>query len=292
MSSSDGWNENLSLPALSSAIAMSSKQLTMQEKRKMQEEHDKWMKHAVAIYRSEQEKSSGAKPKGLRTICHELMDECKKTTGIEISLNHGTLRNLVNGGRTIRDFNAGKAWLSDIETKHVISYALDTASRAFPFSHRRLREHVEEILRAQLGEAFRVDGLGHNWTSRFVANHAEELKTCWSRSLEHVRGGAVNPTTNHAWFTMLGDVLDKEAIEVDCIWAADETGFLPSLGTKERVIGPTGIKTQYQQRDGSRETITVMVTICADGSSIAPTVIFKGHTFTTKWNQENPLNAS
>jgi len=38
--------------------------------------------------------------------------------------------------------------------------------------------------------------------------------------------------------------------------------------------------------------ITVVVVICADGTSLPPAVIFKGECFQTSWKQDNPLNAS
>ena len=47
-----------------------------------------------------------------------------------------------------------------------------------------------------------------------------------------------------------------------------------------------------QQESDSRETITAVVTICADGSSIPPLVIFKGKAFSVKWGDNNPLKAS
>jgi hypothetical protein len=48
----------------------------------------------------------------------------------------------------------------------------------------------------------------------------------------------------------------------------------------------------YQQRSGDRENITVIVTICGDGMTTPPAVIFKGEGFQVSWKQENPLNAS
>ena len=42
----------------------------------------------------------------------------------------------------------------------------------------------------------------------------------------------------------------------------------------------------------TRENITVVVSIAADGSSIPPAVIFKGQAFLPQWKQDNPLNAS
>ncbi|KAI9058893.1 CENP-B protein, partial [Trametes sanguinea] len=81
-------------------------------------------------------------------------------------------------------------------------------------------------------------------------------------------------------------------IEPDCIYGTDEVGFTTSLGQKERVIGKAGKSIQHQVRGGNRENITVIPTICADGSSIPPLVIFKGKAFQVKWLQDNPLDAS
>jgi hypothetical protein len=77
----------------------------------------------------------------------------------------------------------------------------------------------------------------------------------------------------------------------ELVYGADETGIQGGIGVTERVIGPAGAKIQHQQRSGNRENITVLPTICADGTSLAPTVIYKGDAFQTKWLQDNPLNA-
>jgi len=58
------------------------------------------------------------------------------------------------------------------------------------------------------------------------------------------------------------------------------------------VYGATGEKVQHQQHSGGRENITVIVTICADGTSLPPAVIFKGDSYQTSWKQDNPLKAS
>ena len=49
---------------------------------------------------------------------------------------------------------------------------------------------------------------------------------------------------------------------------------------------------EYLQRSGDRENITVIVTICADGTSQAPAVVYKGEKYQASWAQDNPLNAS
>lgn len=253
------------------------------------------MARAIATYQSEQLKDPKER-KGLRTVCKEIEIDHRKETGHNVTLNHNTLRTLANGGRKMGDFNATKGWLTKSEEDVVVQYAAELGERGFPLTHRRLKEHVDEICHARLGDKFPIGGVGHNWTQRFLEKHADALSTYRSRSLDSKRGGAVNPTTNKAWMKLLGDTLERgdsgEAIAQECIWAMDETGFQPSGGSRETVIGAAGKKNQYQQRDGNRENITVLVTIGADGTTTPPAVIFKGKGYQTKWKQDNPANAS
>ena len=71
-------------------------------------------------------------------------------------------------------------------------------------------------------------------------------------------------------------------------YAADECGVMSLGRTKQQVIGASGKMIQHQQGDGGCENTTIIITICADGSSLKPSVIFKGQAFQVKWDQENP----
>ncbi|KZP02153.1 hypothetical protein FIBSPDRAFT_689284, partial [Athelia psychrophila] len=57
-----------------------------------------------------------------------------------------------------------------------------------PLSHRRLKEHVDEIMRERLGKAYPAEGVGRNWTSQFVERNHLKLKTYNPKSLEGARG--------------------------------------------------------------------------------------------------------
>ncbi|RDX48267.1 hypothetical protein OH76DRAFT_1310933, partial [Lentinus brumalis] len=58
----------------------------------------------------------------------------------------------------------------------------------------------------------------------------------------------------------------------------DEMGIRQGIGVKEHVLGPAGQKVQYQQQSGDCKNITMIATICTDGTSIAPAVIYKVQT--------------
>lgn len=102
----------------------------------------------------------------------------------------------------------------------------------------------------------------------------------------------MNLNTMDAWFGLLGPTIQKYNITEEHTWGTDEIGVNTAEGRKERVMGSRKPGPQYQQREGTKENITVIITVCADGTSTPPAVVFKGKGYQTKWKQDNPVNAS
>ena len=73
----------------------------------------------------------------------------------------------------LTDFNATKSWLLKGEVEKVIEYALTTVEQGFPLSHRRLKDHLDDICHARLGNEFLEAGVGANWTQWFVTKHSK-----------------------------------------------------------------------------------------------------------------------
>ncbi|KAI5117677.1 hypothetical protein M0805_002075 [Coniferiporia weirii] len=84
-----------------------------------------------------------------------------------------------------------------------------------------------------------------------------QIKVYLSRSLDAKHAQAVNSTVNTAWFDLLG---------------------------------PTGERVVQEVVGENHELTTVLCTICANGTSLPPLVIFKGKAFFVKWGMSNPLN--
>jgi len=92
---------------------------------------------------------------------------------------------------------------------------------------------------------------------------------------------------------MLGEIIEKYMIKPKNIDGSDEVGIqAQGQGKCEFVFGSCTKATPYQQCSGSHENITVIITICADGSTTPPAIIFKGSAYNIKWGDNNPLNAS
>jgi len=215
-------------------------------------EQDHVMDLAMAAYQAKLAKTGPEKKKGLHAICLETSKEWKKKTGREVTLNHNTLNNLAKGGTRLSTFNANKSWLLPAEVEVVIEYATDMASHGFPLTHKLFKEHVDEICQARLGDKFPLKGVGTKWMARFLEKHSDHLSTYTTRPLEDIRGCAVNPVANKAWFKLLGDILttgdDGKLIAQECCWGVDEAGFQLEIGaTAERAIGGQGKQVQHEQ---------------------------------------------
>jgi hypothetical protein len=205
-------------------------------------------------------------------------------------LSYSTLMHLAAGGKTKAQSNAEGCWLSDAKVDVVITFIGEIVNQGFPLSHRQLKEHVDSICQARLGDLFPVGGVGKNWTDRFMEKHSEAIKMLWSQPLETKRGQAINSFMKEAFYELLGDTVTKYDINEDWTRGVDEIGIQGSMGMPERVMWAHKLGPQYQQRDGDWENITVLETICANGTSIPPAVIYKGSTYQVKWAQDNPAD--
>src|ERR1700676_175085 len=110
---------------------------------------------AVALYQHEQQREeNGRKKMSLRKVCEEIQHQCWVESKKEVKLDYSTVRRLANGGTPKSISNASRGWLLAGEVDVIIGYAIEVASRGFPLSHARLREHVNEICDARLGDKF------------------------------------------------------------------------------------------------------------------------------------------
>ena len=72
----------------------------------------------------------------------------------------------------------------------------------------------------------------------------------------------------------------------------DETSSLQQLGIKLRVVGPHESRRQHLQESGTKENITVLITICADGTALPPTIVFKNKELPEDIHHDNVARAS
>lgn len=94
------------------------------------------------------------------------------------------------------------------------------------------------------------------------------------------------------WFELVKEEIVDAGVEPKDTYGMDETANPRGNLAKERVTGAQGTKTQHQQGGANRENVTAIVTICADGTTLHPTVIFKAKNLYTRWTTNNVSNAT
>ncbi|TFK17582.1 hypothetical protein FA15DRAFT_551710, partial [Coprinopsis marcescibilis] len=98
-----------------------------------------------------------------------------ENTGNRVKIHHTTLAARAAGRRSRTTIAQSQEWLLPEETTLIIDHITQCANQGFPLSHRRLKENVDQILRAQLDNDFVDGGVGKRWTQRFVERHSDKL---------------------------------------------------------------------------------------------------------------------
>ena len=90
---------------------------------------------------------------------------------------------------------------------------------------------------------------------------------------------------------MLTEVIEEYGILPENLYNMDEKGLQLGIGARATAMIDRDQKTAYSVEDGNRELVTVIETICADGSILHPSVIFQGVRRNSEWGRNNPCNA-
>ena len=211
---------------------------------------------------------------------------------IDSDIPYSTLVRCIQGGEGQGSAAAHRSWLSQMENDTLVDFLLNMADHAFPACWDHVKEYTLEVIQI---ENLDIKKLGKNWVDRFLNKNRDWLQTKYGSNLENVRGAAVNPSTITHWFELLQAQFKHFNFEAGNIYAMDESGFPFGTGQKVKVVVQKGTKSAHLQCDGNQENVSVICiicTVCADGLSIPPIVIFKGKKVLPEWLENNPLQAA
>ncbi|KAF9519519.1 hypothetical protein BS47DRAFT_1288344 [Hydnum rufescens UP504] len=188
-----------------------------------------------------------------------------------------TLGHPLNGKMSISQSNEAKSHLNQAESEVLIVFILKMADRGFPLTLQKIV--ADYALQVVQENSPGIQKLGINWAHWFVTKHSDHLASLWSSGLDTVWAAAINPENVKHYFDILGSVYAKYEPCLENIYGMDESGFPLGGSERECVIGHQGTKCQKKRCDGDKENVTVLATICTDGTSVPPAVIFKGQNF-------------
>lgn len=120
---------------------------------------------------------------------------------------------------------------------------------------------------------------GSNWCSRFVERHKDELDSRYLNSLDLQRHHADSVAKYEQYFDTVRSKMQEYDIRPEDCYNMDEKGFLMGRTHKAKRVFNKDLKASCKLlgagQDGSREWITVVGCICADGTALPPLLIYK-----------------
>jgi hypothetical protein len=120
---------------------------------------------------------------------------------------------------------------------------------------------------------------GKNWSADFKRRHESILDCRYLNTLDLERHKAESEPSSRQSFNILREKMNHYSIQPQNCYNMDEKGFLIGHLQKVQRIFPKALMKQQNLlgagQDGSREWITLIATICADGSSPPPALIYK-----------------
>lgn len=198
-----------------------------------------------------------------------------------------TLSRLTRGHQTIAEFNAGKQLLTAAEEAVLVKYLIGMGKRGFPLTPRMIHEKARSMIEKKRSEEVE---LGREWTNRFMRRHPN-LQTYRATPLDRIRANGLNPTVLKDYEDTVEELFTLHNPPEQNIFGADEVAMNCGIAPRQKVVGQAGQRVQHHQTNGERENITCIETICADGTVLRPTVIFKGKYRMDSWQENNPDQA-
>jgi hypothetical protein len=192
-----------------------------------------------------------------------------------------TLTGRFNGMLTRKEAHEREQKLQPAQEEVLVEWIKVMGQRGVPLTPQALLDYTSDICDSPVGTS---------WGKRFMARHPE-LKIKWTSSLQQCRAQALNPTVVAEYFQLLAEVIGKFKVPAENIYNMDEKGIQLGVGKRVAAIIDRDQKAAFQVENGNRELVTIIETLCADGSALHPCVIFQGKRRNLEWGRDNPCNA-
>jgi hypothetical protein len=168
------------------------------------------------------------------------------------------------------DYAASKQVLTPAQELELVEYIKALTEKGLPPTREMIQNFSSTLAPWELSES---------WVTRFLHRHNLELTIQWSPGLDRQRHQADSLGKYNSYFDLLHSKMVEHDVEPRFTYNMDEKGFMIGVeGRSKRVFSKKvwvkgGCKAALQ--DGNREWITVLPTICADGTSLPTGIIYQ-----------------
>ena len=167
--------------------------------------------------------------------------------------------------------------LSPWQEENLVDWILIQGALGVPPTHAQICLFVSRIL-INNGD---TQPLGKRWMQGFFARNPQ-VKTLRGKSIDSRRVNGASAENIKAFFQLLS-IPKVQAIKPCNRWNMDETGIMQGHRGNGLVVGKSSRKHILVKSAGSREWVTIIEAVGAEGASLPPLVIFRGKDVQQQW---------
>jgi hypothetical protein len=217
-----------------------------------------------------------------------------RKAAIAHDVQYFTLRRRVQGlTMHCKEAHSQQRLLTEAEEGTLVDWIRYLALTGHPLNKRTIRPKVQAILSAKGIKNVDEKHPSKSWIQKFMKRHASDLKASRGCGLDPKRAQAFNYTTVHAHFELVKDTIDKNNIPWRNVYNMDEKGIQMGggrKGTRTKYFFAADDKMKYKLQSDELQLVTVIETICADGTAeIGPGFVFPGTTKHREWFEEKDV---
>jgi hypothetical protein len=189
----------------------------------------------------------------------------------EYIVDRRTLARRHQGISASRDTEAqNRSALHPYQELELLRYIERLTSQGLPPTRPMIRRFASYISKKELGKG---------WVDRYIERHQVDLTSRWTTGIDRERHQADSQSKYSLYFELLRSKLSQYDIEPCNMYNMDEKGCMLGILTRSKRVFSRRLyeegKINAHIQDGNREWITLLACICADGSALAPSLIYQ-----------------
>ncbi|KAH3991532.1 hypothetical protein HBI56_220310 [Parastagonospora nodorum] len=165
--------------------------------------------------------------------------------------------------------NSSQQKLTPQQELELVRYIENLTKRGLPPTREMIQNFASHIAKERVSES---------WVTRFIHRHEIYLISQWTQPMDRTRHVADSEVKYTYYFELLHSKIAQYNVETRHIYNMDEKGFMIGvINRAKRVFSRRMYEKKeviHATQDRSREWITVIATVCADGSALPPGLIF------------------
>jgi hypothetical protein len=189
----------------------------------------------------------------------------------QFGVNRTTLSRRHQGRQGSRsDGGTARQKLNEHQEATLVQYIEGLSSKGLPPTRAMIRNFASQIAAQPVSES---------WVNRFIRRKGDDLVSKWSSGIDSQRHNADSRAKYKLYFDLLHSKMLQYQIQPHNTYNMDEKGFMIGVTTRSKRVFS---RRQWERKevraalqDGSREWITLLATVCADGTALPPAIIYQ-----------------